>query len=184
MAEGVDPSGQLDNNNLQDTGDTYSRLNVHAFLSEFANLKKEIHCSNITVVSEVKNLKSEGDVVWRLQSNEILFDFNSDLVDIVKQSIWAPENAKFGYCKEQLCELADKAHKRSKLIRIADRLQAVAGKLCASMNRIRLPVTVKMRVKFTKQRGERLNARDLVLVVGAVMVVTMVLSVLLQDLVF
>ena len=102
MAEGVDPSGQLDNNNLQDTGDIYSQLNV--FLSEIANLKKEIHCSNITVVSEVKNLKSEGDVVWRLQSNKILFDFNSDLADIVQQSIWAPENSKFDYCKEQLCD--------------------------------------------------------------------------------
>ena len=63
-------------------------------------------------------------------------------------------------------------------------LQVVAGKLCSNMNRIRLPATVKMRVEFTKRRGERLNARDLLLVVGAVVVVTMVLLGLLHGLVF
>ena len=118
MAEGVDNSGQLDNNNLQTSGDISSQLNV--ILSEIGSLKQEIHGTNITVASEVKKLKSEKDLVWRFQGNKIQFDFNSDLADIVKQSIWALENAKFDYCKEQLCEIADKVHKRNKLIRIAD----------------------------------------------------------------
>ena len=52
MVEGIDYSGQLDNNNLQTSGEISSQLNV--ILSEIGSLKQKIHGTNITVASEVK----------------------------------------------------------------------------------------------------------------------------------
>ena len=118
MEEHSNNSGQLDINSQSTSTDISSQLNV--ILSELNCLKQEVHGTNVSVASEVKKLKSEKDLVWRFQGNKIQFDFNSDLEDIVKQSIWAIDNGKTDYCKEQLDDLAEKLHKRNKLIRIAD----------------------------------------------------------------
>ena len=114
-----DNIGRLDNNLNNSSGNNISsQLNV--ILKELSNLKQEVHGTNVSVASEVKKLKSEKDLVWRFAGNKIQYDFNSDCSDVVKQAIWAIENGIFDYCKEQLDDLAEKLHKRNKLIRIAD----------------------------------------------------------------
>ena len=110
--------GQQDSRNNLNNKDISSQLNV--ILNELSNLKQEVQGTNLNVASEVKKLRSEKDINWKYSGNKIQYDFNSDLADIVKQSIWAIENVKSEYCKEQLDDLADKLHKRNKLIRIAD----------------------------------------------------------------
>lgn len=107
-----------DNNFRTEGGDISSQLNV--ILNELSSLKQEVQGNSINVASEVKKLKLEKDLTWKFVGNKIQYDFNSDLADIVKQSIWAVENGKVEYCKEQLDDLAEKLHKRNKLIRIAD----------------------------------------------------------------
>ena len=56
-----------------------------------------------------------------------------------------------------------------------------AGRLSDSMNRIRSPAIVKMKTKFIRRRGERLNVRGLLLGVEAAVVVIM--AVVIQGLV-
>ena len=97
--------------------------------------------------------------MWRFQGNKVQFDFNSDMVDIVKRSIWALENAKFDYCKCRSVKWLIKFTNVTSLYVLLI-LQVVAGKLFPSMNRIRLPATLKMRAKFTKWRGERKRKRS------------------------
>lgn len=107
---------QLDRDNRNES--ISSQLNN--ILKELGTLKQEVHGTHANVASEVKKLKNEKDLVWRFVGNKIQYDFNGDCADIVKQSIWAIENGKLDYCREQLEELSEKLHKRNKLIRIAD----------------------------------------------------------------
>ena len=160
-----DNIGQLDNNLNNSSGNNISsQLNV--ILKELSNLKQEVHGTNVSVASEVKKLKSEKDLVWRFAGNKIQYDFNSDCSDVVKQAIWAIENVKFDYCKEQLDDLAEKLRKSNKSNVLPIR-PVGAGRLSDSMNRIRSPAIVKMKTKFIRRRGERLNVRGLLLGVEA-----------------
>ncbi|MES9971261.1 MAG: hypothetical protein ABW092_14610, partial [Candidatus Thiodiazotropha sp.] len=48
------------------------------------------------------------------------FQFNSEIEDSLKQTLWAVENNKIDYVKECLNEATEKLKNRNKLIRIAD----------------------------------------------------------------
>ena len=94
--------------NTEPSNKLKSQLNV--ILSELSHLKEAFHSTNLTFASEVKRSKTEKDLKWRFQGNKVLFDFNSDLADSVKQCIWAINNGRLDHCKEELEELSSKLH--------------------------------------------------------------------------
>ena len=68
---------------------------------------------------DVKQLKTEQHQ-WKRVGNKDQFNFNGELLDLVKQAIWASENSKFTYSQEQMVEIKEKLERRNKLIKIAD----------------------------------------------------------------
>ena len=93
---------------------------LSTILAELNSLKEEVHGNSINVATEVKKLKSDKDIKWRFEGNKVQHDFNGDIEDTVKQSLWALQNGKYDYCEEQLKDIQEKLHKRNKLIKIAD----------------------------------------------------------------
>ena len=88
--------------------------------SDVNSLREEVRGNSVAVGNEVKKLKIDIDVVWKRPGNKVQFDFNSEIQDLISQSLWAQENSKADYASDLLTEAVDKLKKRKKLIRIAD----------------------------------------------------------------
>ena len=73
-----------------------------------------------SVASEVKKIKTVNDIRWRFEGNRLQFEFNSELEDSLKQTLWALENEKREYALKLLNGSCEKLKTRNKHIRIAD----------------------------------------------------------------
>ena len=95
-------------------------LEVRNQRSEINSLKEEVRGASQSVASEVKKIKSGNDIRWRFEGNRLQFEFNSEVADNLKQTLWGLENGKQEYAVEVLKESCDKLKTRNKHIRIAD----------------------------------------------------------------
>ena len=84
------------------------------------SIQEEVRANSAIVSSQVKKLKTEQEYTWKRTGNKILFCFNSELQDNIKQSLWALENDKIEYLHELLTETDSKLKQRNKFIKIAD----------------------------------------------------------------
>ena len=87
---------------------------------EIQHLREEVKGNSLSVANEVKKIKSEKDLVWKYQGNRIQYDFNSDILEAVKQISWDLQQNKVDYSQDLCTEVSEKLRKRNKLIRIAD----------------------------------------------------------------
>ena len=95
-------------------------LEVQNQRAEINSLKEEVQGAAQSVASEVKKIKSDNDIRWRFEGNRLQFEFNSEVEDKLKQTLWGLENGKQEYAVEVLKESCDKLKTRNKHIRIAD----------------------------------------------------------------
>ena len=95
-------------------------LEVRNQRSEINSLKDEVQGASQSVASEVKKIESGNDIRWRFEGNRLRFEFNSEVADSLKQTLWGLENGKQEYAIRVLKESCDKLKTRNKHIRIAD----------------------------------------------------------------
>ena len=95
--------------------------NLREILSELRKQQFEINSLKNNINSPVPvKLDTKKEIKWKFEGNRRQYEFNSEIEDFVKQSLWAVENQKFDYAQEVLKEAVDKIHVRNKHIRIAD----------------------------------------------------------------
>ena len=111
---GTSSSGDI-NNNIREL-----LLELRSQRSEINSLKEEVRGASQSVASEVKKIKTVNDIRWRFEGNRLQFEFNSELEDSLKQTLWALENEKREYALELLNGSCEKLKTRNKHIRIAD----------------------------------------------------------------
>ena len=111
---GGSSSGDV-NNNIREL-----LLEIRSQRSEINSLKEEVRGASQSVASEVKNIRTVNDIRWRFEGNRLQFEFNSELEDSLKQTLWALENEKRAYALELLNGYCEKLKTRNKHIKIAD----------------------------------------------------------------
>ncbi|CAG2201462.1 unnamed protein product [Mytilus edulis] len=70
--------------------------------------------------SQVKKLKTDASYKWKYEGNKIQFDFNTENLEDLVQTLWAIDNGKVDYARDLLSSTVDKIKHRNKLIKIAD----------------------------------------------------------------
>lgn len=87
---------------------------------EINSLKEEVRGNSQCVKSEVKKIKTVHELKWRYEGNRVQFDFNTELLENLKQVIWGIDNGKIEYASDLLSECCASVKKRNKHLRIAD----------------------------------------------------------------
>ena len=65
--------------------------------SEINSLKEEVREAPQSVASEVEKITTVYDIHWQLEGNRLQFEFNNDVENSLKQTLWALENGKCEY---------------------------------------------------------------------------------------
>ena len=86
--------------------------------------REEFKASTSSVVSQVKKLKTDCSHKWTSEGNKIQFELNSDVLDELKQALWALDNDKAAYARELMSGSVEKLKQRNKHIKIADNSEA------------------------------------------------------------
>ena len=123
----------MDNENEQDDISLRTVLNavnqqskdieaiIDAKVSEkIGGLRDEIQGTNQMMKSQVKKLKTDTTYKWKYEGNQIQFNFNSENLDELVQTVWALDNGKIDYARDLVSATIDKIKHRNKLIKIAD----------------------------------------------------------------
>jgi len=94
---------------------------IDAKVSEkIGGLRDEIQGANNLMKSQVKKLKTDTSYKWKYEGNHIQFNFNTENLDELVQSLWALDNGKIDYARDIISATVDKIKHRNKLIKIAD----------------------------------------------------------------
>ncbi|XP_069134634.1 uncharacterized protein [Argopecten irradians] len=91
-----------------------------AFQSQISELRTEISANSSVKDIEFKTLKEGSELTWQRNGNKDQHKFNSDILDIIKQTLWGLENGKPEYCEELLTKVKEDIEERNRHIRLAD----------------------------------------------------------------
>ncbi|CAG2243181.1 unnamed protein product [Mytilus edulis] len=87
---------------------------------KIGGLREELQGANQLMKSQVKKLKTDASYKWKYEGNKIQFDFNTENLEDLVQTLWAIDNGKVDYARDLLSSTVDKIKHRNKLIKIAD----------------------------------------------------------------
>ncbi|VDI48142.1 Hypothetical predicted protein [Mytilus galloprovincialis] len=87
---------------------------------KIGGLREELQGANQLMKSQVKKLKTDASYKWKYEGNKIQFDFNTENLEDLVQTLWAIDNGKVDYARDLLSATVDKIKHRNKLIKIAD----------------------------------------------------------------
>ena len=87
---------------------------------KIGGLREELQGANQLMKSQVKKIKTDASYKWKYEGNKIKFDFNTENLEDLVQTLWAKDNGKVDYARDLLSSTVDKIKHRNKLIKIAD----------------------------------------------------------------